>query len=177
MRWNWCVLWQLTTTKHGHIVLTIPAWCTWVPSGTFRSSCRRPAILIVADQATANSFFLTLHTGIFGLAVSLAGLSTGKFHSELASFIVSVFGVGFAIVWMLLLESYRQINSAKYSVLNDLEQLLPVAPYAVEWNLLAEGKDSKKYRQLTNVEKTIPALFVVGHILAIGLASYLIRQS
>jgi hypothetical protein len=128
-------------------------------------------------RATANSFFLTLHTGIFGLAVSLAGLSTGKFHSELASLIVSVFGVGFAIVWMLLLESYRQINSAKYSVLNDLEQLLPVAPYAVEWNLLAEGKDSKKYRQLTNVEKTIPALFVVGHILAIGLASYLIRQS
>jgi two-component system cell cycle sensor histidine kinase/response regulator CckA len=48
-----CGLWQLTTTKHGHMVLTIPGWCTWVLSGTFRLISNEEIIGTLALSSTA----------------------------------------------------------------------------------------------------------------------------
>src|SRR5688572_11927437 len=85
-------------------------------------------------RALANSFFLALHTGLFGLAVSLAGLSSGGIELKAASLAAAVFGFPFVYVWWRILQSYRQINKAKYLVIHDLEAQLPVSPYDREWD-------------------------------------------
>ena len=121
-------------------------------------------------RATANSFFLTLHTGLFGLAVALAGLSSGGIEFQAASLAAAAFGVPFAYLWRRILESYRQINAAKYQVLNELEAKLPVAPYAVEWEKAGKGEDPKVYTPLTKVEGLVPVVFGFGYLVAIALA-------
>lgn len=125
-------------------------------------------------RSVANSFFLTLQTGLFGLTASLAGISFGGGQNEVASLIVALFGLPFAYVWWRILESYRQLNSGKYQVVHDLEALLPAAPYDDEWDKLGRGKDRKKYTQLTRVEGWVPLVFALGYLGAATLAIVLL---
>jgi hypothetical protein len=70
---------------------------------------------ISARRALANAFCLTVNTG-------LAALPGGK-HLR---WYVAVAGLIFAIAWWSLLQSYRQLNRAKFQVINGIEPRLPV---------------------------------------------------
>lgn len=119
-------------------------------------------------RATANTFFLTLNTGLFGFATGLAGFSIDEAQIWAVSWGTAIFGIGFSYVWWRILESYRQLNSAKYKVVHDLELKLPVAPYDDEWGKVERGNNPKLYLQLTVVEARVPKLFMLGYsILAI----------
>jgi hypothetical protein len=61
--------------------------------------------------------------------------------------------------------SYQQLNSGKFRVIHQLEQQLPVAPYAAEWIAVGEGKDPKRYLPLTHVENWVPRLFGLLYLL------------
>gem|GEM_PF-6676673 len=67
--------------------------------------------------------------------------------------------------WWRMVKSYRQLNSDKYKVVNELEEYLPIKPYAAEWVILEKGKNSKKYRPLTRVENWIPTIFAVIYVM------------
>src|SRR5688500_2291359 len=69
---------------------------------------------ISARRALANTFFLTVNTG-------LAALLGGK---ELRWY-VAVAGLVFTLTWWWLLQSYRKLNSAKFQVINAIEPRLP----------------------------------------------------
>lgn len=125
-------------------------------------------------RAFANSFFLTLHTGLFGLAVSLAGL--GSIEQQSAGLAAAVFGLPFAYIWRRILTSYRQVNSAKYMVLHELEAQLPIAPYREEWDKVGRGENSKLYTPLTKVEGRVPIVFFLGYLVAFALALSLILR-
>ena len=119
-------------------------------------------------RATANTFFLTLNTGLLSFAAALAGFSSDEAQVWAVSWGIGIFGLGFSYVWWRILESYRQLNSAKYKVVHDLESKLPVAPYDDEWEEVERGENPKLYLQLTVVEARVPRLFMLGYsILAI----------
>ncbi len=126
-------------------------------------------------RATANTFFLTLQTGLFGLAISLAGLSSGQMQNQIAALVASIFGIGFAFVWLILIRSYRQINSSKYAVLNDIEEKLPASLYKDEWIKLDRGENKRTYIPLTSAESGVPILFTLGYIAAGAFAVYLMK--
>lgn len=128
-------------------------------------------------RALANSFFLALHTGLFGLSVGLSGLSSGQFENQAAGLVASVFGFPFAYVWHRVLKSYRQLNSAKYKVVHELETELPVSPYDNEWEKAGRGEDPKLYVPLTVVEAWVPKVFAIGYSAAVALAVMLIIRS
>lgn len=128
-------------------------------------------------RALANSFFLALHTGLFGFAVGLSGLSSGQFENQAAGLVASVFGFPFTYVWYRVLKSYRQLNSAKYKVVHELEAKLPVAPYDNEWEKAGRGEDPKLYVPLTEVEAWVPKVFAIGYLAAVALAITLIALS
>jgi len=128
-------------------------------------------------RALANSFFLTLHTGLLGLAIGLAGLYSGKTEIAAAGLAASVFGLPFALVWWLVLNSYRQLNSAKFKVVHELEARLPAAPYDDEWEKAGRGKDPKIYIPLTKVEGWVPIVFAVGYLGAGAFAAVLLGLS
>src|SRR6202035_648373 len=73
--------------------------------------------------------------------------------------------------WFFLVRSYRQLNSAKYTVIGALEERLPASPYwRAEWTALGEGKDKAKYWPITHLEQWIPIIFAAVYVLAFSVA-------
>ncbi len=117
-------------------------------------------------RGTTNTFFLTFNTAI---VAALAG-----FYQHVPSNIsVAVYlaATVMAITWAILLRSYRNLNTAKFQVIGELEKRLPAQMfYAAEWKALGEGKDYLKYVPLSLIETVVPIIFFAIYI-------YLFSQS
>jgi len=112
---------------------------------------------ISARREGANKIFLTANSIIF------AFLTTQETFSEIHIFI-AVFGIFLSFVWASVIKNYRSLNSAKYAVINEMEELLPWKVYTDEWEKLKKGTDKKVYAKLTVVEKKLPWLFLSFYI-------------
>ena len=116
---------------------------------------------ISARRSTANTFFLTLNT----LLVGALSVCAEKF-SSLSVIVLCISAIVLCYVWKSLINSYRQLNTAKFTVIGEFEKKLPSSPYwSAEWSALGEGKDPKKYKQLTSVEKWVPIVFICLYLL------------
>jgi hypothetical protein len=135
---------------------------------------------ISARRGIANTFFLTINTGLGSLLALL------KPTSCTASAVVclgdpwtimfgSSIGLVLCLVWFFTLRSYRRLNAAKFSVILKLEQSLPVRLFGNEWDELKKKapvgvtqpselrerwvKLKDQYTELTNLEAIVPVLF------------------
>lgn len=110
-----------------------------------------------------NVFFLTLSTSLVtGICFTLGG---GSELPNLLTSLLALLGTVVSIAWWWLLRSYRNLNSAKYKVIGQLEEKLPSSPYwSAEWKELGEGKSLKKYLPLSKLEQFIPLIFLIGYI-------------
>ncbi len=114
---------------------------------------------VSARRNLANVFFLSLHTTILG-AVGFAFQKIELIEPAWLIWLPLGGVIVMCYVWWFLLQSYRQLNTAKYQVVGDLEKRLPASPYWVaEWKKLGEGNDPSLYVPLTNLEKFIPLVF------------------
>ena len=107
---------------------------------------------VSARRAVASSFFLTVETG---LVAALAFVEGQRWSIALGGIVAS-------ITWWLLLRSYRQLNKAKFEVIQTIEKQLPAAPYTDEWNIL-DGKDGplkERYAALGLIEQIVPVIFL-----------------
>ena len=124
---------------------------------------------ISARRATANSFFLTLQTG---LAAALAAFATrvkpGSQAAQPDRFVLvlaAVAGLILALAWWLLLRSYRKLNGAKFHVINRIEETyFEVRPFLDEWAFLRKEDPVKmkwhdRYTELGFIEQAVPAAF------------------
>jgi len=107
---------------------------------------------ISARREGANKIFLSANSIIF------AFLATQTTFSAVHIFI-SIFGILLAIIWAGIIKNYRSLNSAKYAVINEIEEHLPWEVYKNEWEKLKKGKDKKVYAKLTVVEQKLPWIF------------------
>ena len=126
---------------------------------------------ISARRGTANSYFLTINTGL----VALVGSTTLRWY-------VAAAGIVFSGTWWLLLKSYRRLNAAKFSVIIEMEQRLPKQLFGDEYRHYQEsgrkplptepkvpdvGRRARiaawtdKYRELGEVERVVPIVFVL----------------
>lgn len=114
---------------------------------------------ISARRNLANVFFLTLNT----LCLTAIGFMFEKVSLVNPKWIISfpLFGMMLlCVIWWWLLRSYKNLNTAKYKVIGNLEKRLPASPYwSAEWMELGEGKDIKKYLPLTALEIFVPIVF------------------
>ena len=117
---------------------------------------------VSARRSLANTFFLTVNTGL----VTLMGTS------EVLRWYIPVAGLLFAITWWALLKSYRDLNGAKFAVILGMEKQLPVRVYGDEDDRLRPGERVKfalrratlkewiaQYRELNRVERVVPIVF------------------
>jgi hypothetical protein len=72
-----------------------------------------------------------------------------------------------AFAWFFTLNSYGQLNTGKFAVILEIEKMLPIAGFDLEWNALGRGEDRRKYWQLSRVERIIPVIFFCAYILLI----------
>lgn len=119
----------------------------------------------VSDRRqSSNNFFLTLNSVLLAFTGFLTSLSFKFWHAILA-----LAGICIALLWLLTLKSFRNLNRGKFKVIHCLEEQLPIKLFKDEWRYLGEGKDKKKYLKLSVVEQGVPIVFMILYILVIVL--------
>jgi len=114
-------------------------------------------------RLTANSFFLTINTGLSAL---LGYMSSFKgIDSVVMQMAVPAAGIILSYFWYRLIISYREMNRAKFKVVHAMEKQLPFNAFDAEWEAVEHGKNPKKYRPYSNIESAIPWVFIMIHSL------------
>lgn len=125
----------------------------------------------ISDRRTAaNTFFLTVNTGLisaFGLANAFAG-QIPKFLFIAASLAAMLL----CYSWYRLIRSYRDLNSAKFKVVHEIEKLLPLKPFDAEWEAAGRGRNRKLYWPFTHIERFVPWIFILLYLGITAAALY-----
>jgi hypothetical protein len=80
---------------------------------------------------------------------------------------VSLAGIMLSVAWAAQLHRYRELNQAKFAVIAELEELLPVRPYQAEWRALerpGRGGHGNRFVELGTLERRIPWIFAALHV-------------
>jgi hypothetical protein len=111
-------------------------------------------------RATANSYFLSVNSAI----LAFAGYLTSK-DSTNNLWLLALAGIALCVLWHSIITSHRDLNSAKWEIVQEIEKRLPISPYAAEWAKVERGKNPKLYRPLSHVERGVPWIFLALHLL------------
>jgi hypothetical protein len=132
---------------------------------------------VSARRALANSFFVGVHTVITALVGVLHPLApalpseTGR-PFPFASLLAAAAGATLAVAWWVMLRSYRDLNRAKFTVINKLEERLPVRIFTDEWAVLKPPQVKSwrgRYTELGQVERLVPVVFFLLYLGSIVL--------
>ena len=122
--------------------------------------------------------FISVTIGLNSTLVTIIGLAIGTNQSVVnvqpLLLVVPTVGLLVSILWRIVIQSYRDINTAKFTVLHEIEDRLPLRLYSYEWHIAKQG-DGTKYRPTSHVEMWIPILFagLYGVILLVQIFSFL----
>jgi hypothetical protein len=126
-------------------------------------------------RSTANTFFLTVNTGLisaFGI-VNLTGQKTSNFllvTGSLAAILLSY-------SWYRLIRAYRDLSTAKFKVVHEIENHLPIRPFDAEWEAVGRGEDKRLYWPFTHIERFVPWIFILVYVVVILFSTYrVVRQ-
>ncbi|HXG13567.1 MAG TPA: hypothetical protein VNK25_00345 [Candidatus Nitrosotenuis sp.] len=111
-------------------------------------------------RATANSFFLSISTGLLTALGVLFNLGTTLTTNSGWVIVGSISGILFSYTWLRTVKSYRQLSSGKWKIVTEIEKRLPLSLHGTEWKILGEGKNKSLYKPLTDVEKVVPLIFL-----------------
>ncbi len=106
-------------------------------------------------RVTVNNLFITLNSVILALSAIIPKKSDVS---------IAIVGIIISFLWITTITSYKNLNSAKFKVINELEKQLPTQPFNYEWFLVGEGQDKKKYKKLTQIEKNVPIIFIIIYL-------------
>ncbi|WP_084728718.1 RipA family octameric membrane protein [Streptacidiphilus neutrinimicus] len=133
---------------------------------------------VSARRSVANAFFLSIQTAFLG-AIGITLASVRSEPGWLAP-VITLAGFAISAAWWLQLRSYRDLNAAKFQVINQVETQLPIRIFSDEWALLkptpaASGPAAEAaeppylkghhYTELGASERTIPWIFAALHAL------------
>jgi hypothetical protein len=115
-------------------------------------------------RQNANNFFLTINTvliSVFGLSFQIKVLEDLGWLKIL----LAILGITICVIFWFLLRAYKQLNTAKFKVIHEIEEGLPLSLYDYEWEVLGEGKDKKIYYPFSHIELLIPWVFGLIYLL------------
>lgn len=114
-------------------------------------------------RTTANSYFLSVNSAI----LAFVGYLTQKDSTEFL-WLLAVAGVTLTLLWYSIIVSYRNLNTAKWGVVHEIEKRLPISPYDAEWEAVERGNNSKLYRPISRIEAGVPWVFFTLHLIVIA---------
>ena len=115
---------------------------------------------VSARRVASSRYLLTLNIAL----VTLYGIQSGGFGQSYWTMLVPILGILVSVLWYQIIKSHRDLNAVKFQIIHQLEEHLPVALYAYEWQLAGEGRGTS-YSAVTHIEQGIPIAFVVLHII------------
>ena len=114
----------------------------------------------VSSRRVATSrYLLTLSAAL----VAVYGLQSSVTDQGHWALFVPVTGVIVSLLWYRIIKSHRDLNDVKFKLIHRLEQYLPAPLFTREWNM-ARGGRSKSYTKVTDIERWIPLIFTVLHV-------------
>lgn len=120
-------------------------------------------------RAISNSFFLTIHTTL----ISFINYAV-QFHESL--YPLNMIGLVLTVLWFSIIRSYKNLNGAKYRIINQIEEKLLLRPYSTEWKILEQGNNKKVYWPLTHVESWVSGIFAVIYTWPLFCSSWAILK-
>lgn len=124
-------------------------------------------------RQNANNYLLTLNSSL----VTLFVVFISTFGNHRWNALIPATGLIVCFIWWSLVDSYKDLNTAKFAVIHELEEQLPVALFRHEWFVCGHNRKKKdkpvedQYVPLTHLERWVPVAFAV---LYIGLGAYAI---
>jgi len=114
-------------------------------------------------RQNANKFFLTINTVLISI-ISLSFQVKILNDYSWSRVLLAVLGVIICVIFWFLLRAYKQLNTGKFAVIHEIEQMLPLAPYDYEWKILGEGRDKSKYYPFSHIELFVPWVFGIIYL-------------
>ena len=114
---------------------------------------------VSARRVQSSRYLLTLNAAL----VALYGFQSTGFGQSYWALLVPVIGIPVSLLWYLIIKSHADLNRVKFQVIHEFEQHLPAAMYKYEWRLAEDGR-GRSYRAVTAIEKWIPVLFAILHV-------------
>ncbi|MCI5745043.1 MAG: hypothetical protein MR270_02020 [Erysipelotrichaceae bacterium] len=124
---------------------------------------------LVARRQNVSSFYLTVNGSIITIASIIIGLIAYP-QSLFIIIALGIFGIILDLSWMKLLEAYGSLNAAKMKVISLMEKQLPINVYDVEWKVMSDKLNKKKYVSFTDSEKRIPFIFSLIYTVVIAIS-------
>lgn len=108
-----------------------------------------------------NSFFLTINTALFtaiGLIFSRPTVSHVVWH-----YLLPFAGIIISFIWWCVTYSYKERSVAKLRIVHCIEEKMPLAIFATEWQLIDENH--KMFRRFFfNIDLFIPFVFIAAYL-------------
>ena len=118
----------------------------------------------------ANRLYTGLLTGLMVAVSALLRLGPSDESINMTLLLgCGIFGMILSASWVIVIRSYRQLNTGKFKALLELEEHLSYPFFTREWELLHQGRDFRRYWKLTVVETLLPITFFLASILVILL--------
>ena len=108
-------------------------------------------------RSDANKIHVSLITGLAAVLVTLGRVGEGGLH-QLTAVVIGCLGIALSVSWLIVIRSYRTLNSHKFNALHELEEELAYPFFTREWKLRDETKFLDRYWRLTIVETYLPIL-------------------
>lgn len=110
-------------------------------------------------RTAANTYFLSVNSAILAFVGYLTTNSKPEYM-----WLLPLAGCLLTLFWYNIIISYRNLNTAKWQVVHDIEKRLPISPYDAEWEAVQRGTNSKLYRPISHIESWVPGVFFLLHL-------------
>lgn len=114
-------------------------------------TCVEMANGVSQRRDTMNNLFVTLN---------IAVIAAVSWMWDVKTVFLCVAGLVICVVWLLYINNFKRLNTAKFQVIYDLEERLGVTPFKDEWDIL---KKTKRYLEGTKLERILPIAFALGY--------------
>jgi hypothetical protein len=121
-------------------------------------------------RSAANTFFLTVNTGLIS-AFGIVNL-TGQKSSNMLLITGSFAAILLSYSWYRLIRAYRDLSTAKFKVVHEIENYLPIRPFDAEWEAVGRGQDKRLYWPFTHIERFVPWIFIFVYAIVILFSIY-----
>lgn len=133
---------------------------------------------LVERRQSVNSFYISVNAALVAFLGAIVGFVDLP-DSLIVLTAVAIAGIILDTSWLKMLDAYGTLNASKMKVINLIEKQLPLKLYDVEWEIMSDKLNSKKYVSFTDSEKRIPKIFGILYILvAVGsMVLYIVQMT
>ncbi len=123
---------------------------------------------VSARRGKANEFYLAIETLLLGIPASIKLMLASADATDMTPWVTMVLGIcgtTISAAWWLHLRSYRDLNAAKFRVINQIEaDQFQVRLFSDEWEHLKHDPIKTwrtRYAELGAIERFMPLVFAL----------------